>query len=124
MTARRDSFSHAIVRFGEALRAPETDLSRDAAIQRFEFCFELAWKVVQERARAEGLDCQSPKGCFKLAYKNGWIDNEAGWLAMLEDRNRTAHTYDEALAKDVYRRLSTYLPLLNALDKSLRSTPT
>ncbi len=124
MTARRDSFSRAIVRLNEALMASETDLSRDAAIQRFEFCFELAWKVIQERVRTEGLDCQSPKGCLKLAYKNGWLGDETGWLAMLEDRNRTAHTYDEALAKDVYRRLSAHLPLLKALDEYLRSTRT
>ncbi len=121
MTTRRDSFSHALVRLNEALKAPETDLIRDAAIQRFEFCFELAWKVIQEQARMEGLDCQSPKGCLKLAYKNGWISDESGWLAMLEDRNRTAHTYDEALAKDVYRRLSAHLHLLQALDVFLRN---
>jgi nucleotidyltransferase substrate binding protein (TIGR01987 family) len=120
MTTRQDSFTQAIARLGDALTAPETDLSRDAAIQRFEFCFELAWKVIQERARAEGLDCQSPKGCFKLAYKNSWIAEEAGWLAMVEDRNRTAHTYDEALAKTVYRRLSGYLPLFQSLAATLR----
>ncbi len=119
MTIRRKSFSQAIGRFSEAIEVPETDLTRDAAIQRFEFCFELAWKVIQERARAEGLDCQSPKGCFKLAFKNGWIADEAGWVAMLEDRNRTAHTYDEALAKDVYRRFSGYLPLFLALETAL-----
>jgi hypothetical protein len=39
---------------------------------------------------------------------------------MLEDRNRTAHTYDETLAKDVYRRLSAHLPLLQSLGESLR----
>ena len=38
---------------------------------------------------------------------------------MLEDRNRTAHTYDEALAKDVYRRFSNYLPLFRALERAL-----
>ncbi len=38
-----------------------------------------------------------------------------GWLAMLEDRNQTAHTYDEALAKDVYQRLPRHLPLLEKL---------
>lgn len=92
MTTRHESFSHAIGRFKEAIEAPETDLNRDAAIQRFEFGFELAWKVIQERVRMEGLDCQSPKGCLKLAFKNSWIADETGWLAMLEDRNRTAHT--------------------------------
>ncbi len=119
MTIRQASFSQAIARFSEALDAPESDLTRDAAIQRFEFCFELAWKVIQERARAEGLDCQSPKGCLKLAYKNGWIAEEAGWVSMLEDRNRTAHTYDETLAKDVYRRFPMYLPLFRALERAL-----
>ena len=123
MTIRRDSFNQAVRRFSEALEAPETDLTRDAAIQRFEFCFELAWKVIQERVREEGLDCQSPKGCLKLAYKNGWIGEEAGWVAMLEDRNRTPHTYDEALAKDVYRRLSRYLPLFRALESALAAEP-
>lgn len=119
MTARHQSFHQAIARLHDALQAPETDLSRDAAIQRFEFCFELAWKVIQEQARTEGLDCQSPKGCLKLAYTNNWITDEAGWLAMLEDRNRTSHTYDEALAKDVYRRLAGHVPFLQALDTAL-----
>ena len=105
----------AIDRFREALEAFETDISRDAAIQRFEFCFELAWKSIQERARDEGLDCQSPRGCLKLAFKSGWIADENGWLAMVEDRNRTAHTYDEALAREVYRRLPGYIPLLETL---------
>lgn len=86
MTTRLDSFATAITRFSEALSTPVTDLTRDAAIQRFEFCFELAWKVIQERARIEGLDCQSPKGCLKLAYKNNWIKDETGWLAMPKRR--------------------------------------
>jgi len=120
VTPRVDSLRKAILRLREALDAAETDVSRDAAIQRFEFCFELAWKTIQERARKEGLDCQSPKGCFKLAFKNRWIADENGWLAMLEDRNRTAHTYDEELAKEVSRRLPRYLPLLEALLLKLR----
>jgi len=73
MSLRLESLRKAIVGFRAVLEALETDISRDAAIQRFEFCFELALKSIQERARVEGLDCQSPKGCFKLASKSGWI---------------------------------------------------
>lgn len=115
MSPRLESLRKAIDKFRAALEAFGTDISRDAAIQRFEFCFELAWKSIQERARGEGLDCQSPKGCLKLAFKSGWIQDESGWLAMIEDRNRTSHTYDEQLAKDVYRRLPSYVPLLETV---------
>lgn len=44
MTVRHDALEAAIARLSVVLKAPESDVSRDAAIQRFEFCFELAWK--------------------------------------------------------------------------------
>lgn len=119
MTTRRQALSSAIARLRDVLALPESDVSRDAAIQRFEFCFELAWKAIQERARDEGLDCQTPKSCLTLAFKAAWIADEAEWLAMLADRNQTSHTYDEDLAKAVYGRLRRYVPLLKALADKL-----
>lgn len=115
MSSRRDALAAALGRLAEVLNTPQNDIARDAAIQRFEFCFELAWKSIQEKAREEGLDCQSPKSCLQLAFKNGWLDDEQGWLAMLQDRNQTTHTYDEALAQAVFGRLSNYLPLFRGL---------
>jgi len=106
-------------RLGDALAEPESTITRDAAIQRFEFCFELAWRTIQERGRDQGLDCRSPKGCFKLAFKTGWVDSEQGWLVMLEDRNRTSHTYNEALARDVFSRLAGHLSSLRRLAATL-----
>jgi Nucleotidyltransferase substrate binding protein like len=40
---------------------------------------------------------------------------------MLADRNRTSHTYDEDLAKAVFRRLPNYLPLLEKLLAKLKT---
>lgn len=119
MTTRRQALTSAITRLREVLAQPENDVSRDAAIQRFEFCFELAWKAIQERARDEGLDCQTPKSCLTLAFKTSWVVDEREWLAMMADRNQTSHTYDEDLAKAVYGRLPRYLPLLEALANKL-----
>lgn len=121
MSARRDALAAVVGRLREVLKAPESDITRDAAIQRFEFCFELAWKSIQERARNEGLDCQSPRDCLRVAFKTSWIESEPGWLAMLDNRNRTSHTYDEELAKAVFRRLPNYLPLFDSLLDKLRS---
>jgi nucleotidyltransferase substrate binding protein (TIGR01987 family) len=108
------SLGLAIDRLDEALAMEPSDVVRDAAIQRFEFCFELAWKALQQRLREEGLDCASPKSCLTQAHRQGWLEEEP-WLAMLEDRNLTSHTYDEALAQKVYDRLNEHLPALRSL---------
>lgn len=113
------SLDRAVARLGEALNAPATDLNRDASIQRFEFCFELAWKAIQKTLRPLGIDCASPRASLRAAYRQGWIE-EGPWLAMLADRNRTSHTYEETLAQEVYARLGGYLPALRSLVLALR----
>lgn len=109
------AYRRALLRLDEGLRQPESALIRDACIQRFEFCFELAWKSIQQLLREQGQQCSSPKGCLRQAFKQGWIEDEAGWIAILADRNLTSHTYDEALAKAVYDRLKGYLPMFKGL---------
>ena len=106
---------NAISRLAEALKQPETEFIRDAAIQRFEFCFELAWKTIQLVARLEGQDCTSPRTAFAVAWQNRWLTEETIWLDMLEERNRTSHTYHEATAKEVFNNLPGYLPHLGGL---------
>ena len=116
-----EAYRRAFSRFEEALSEPESALIRDACIQRFEFCFELAWKSIQQLSRRQGQDCSSPKGCLRQAFKQGWIENEEGWIAILADRNLTSHTYDEALAKAVYDRLKAYLPMFKGLLQRLEA---
>lgn len=40
-------------------------------------------------------------------------------MSMVEDRNRTSHTYDEATALAVYRALPGYARLLRELGRRL-----
>jgi len=80
MTARRQALNVAIARLREVLKQPETDVSRDAAIQRFEFCFELAWKAIQERAREEAWIASLPEGaCESHLRPRGSRTNRDGW---------------------------------------------
>jgi nucleotidyltransferase substrate binding protein (TIGR01987 family) len=61
-----------------------------------------------------------PRGGLRVAFKTDWIEDEKEWLAMLADRNQTSHTYDEDLAKAVYRRRPNHLLLLEALVTKLK----
>ena len=75
------------------------DLARDGLIQRFEFTFELAWKTLKALFENEGLiGLNSPKSVLREAYAAQIIEDEELWLAILQDRNRTAHLYSEEIA--------------------------
>ena len=105
----------ALARLDEALDRPEDPIVRDACIQRFEFTFEMAWKAVQAQAMAEGLECVSPRDCFRTAFRLGLVENDTGWMAMVEDRNRTTHTYDEKSAHEIYQALPDYARMIRRL---------
>lgn len=117
---RLSLFEAALGRLRNALAQPKSEWTRDAAIQRFEFTFELAWKVIGRLALREGLDCASPRQAFRTALRLGWIADDAAWLSMLDDRNRTSHTYDETTAEGIYAHLPTHLGLFEDLLARLR----
>lgn len=92
---------------------PRKDRSNiDATIQRFEFTFELFWKWLKEFFYQEGVPTHTPREVLKEAFLQGFIKNESLWLNMLQDRNLTVHTYDDALADKVFERIKTYVPAL------------
>jgi nucleotidyltransferase substrate binding protein (TIGR01987 family) len=89
----------------EAATQPESDIVRDAVIQRFEFSFELVWKALKLYLERQGHECGGPRPTLKRAFAEGLIttpDEADTWLKMLEDRNLTSHAYDEALASRIY----------------------
>ncbi len=113
-------FSRALEQLRVALEVPaDSDLIKAGCIQYFEFCFELAWKTIKDEGGDQGIECLSPKACLKIAFQQGWIDEEAVWLEMLQARNRMAHTYNAAQALEVYGRLKDFFRVLSELKKKL-----
>lgn len=114
-------FRRAVARLDEALAAGTgNSLFIDAAIQRFEFCVELAWKSLQLRLSSQhGLELASPKPVLQEAFRLHLIDDDALWLSMLRDRNLSSHTYRESLAREIYLRLAGYLTALRRLADAL-----
>jgi nucleotidyltransferase substrate binding protein (TIGR01987 family) len=116
------SLRTALGRLDDALAQPKTEWTRDSAIQRFGFAFELAWKAVATVAQAHGVEARSPREAFKQAFALGWVTDEDVWLRMLDDRNRTTHTYNEAVAEEIFGQLGGYASALRALSDTLASS--
>lgn len=121
MSERRDTFDErhalllrALARFGEALalNPKPDDVVADAAIRRFEFTVEPCCRVFQAALALEEMEARSPRQALQGAYRMGWINDEERWLAMLEDRNRTSHTYRADVAAEILARLPAHHALI------------
>lgn len=90
-------------------------LEKEGVIQRFEFTFELAWKVLKDKMEHDGLtiDQISPRAVVRLAFQAKYIADAEVWLRMIGDRNLMSHTYDSAKFEAVLQTIaSEYLPML------------
>ncbi|WP_017756510.1 nucleotidyltransferase substrate binding protein [Calidifontibacillus oryziterrae] len=98
------------------------DLVIDATIQRFEFTYELSWKLLKSHLEFNGhLGVNSPRTVIKEAFKVGLITEGEKWLKMLEDRNRTFHTYDEETALEIYKNIKNeYVTIFDSLVNKLK----
>ena len=92
-----------------------TLVEREAAIQRFEYSTEACWKAAQSVLSMHfGLELASPKSVVRASAQNGLLTEAAARLAMdlVDDRNLTSHTDNEALAQAIWSRLPAHLSVL------------
>ncbi|MBI3308687.1 MAG: nucleotidyltransferase substrate binding protein [Candidatus Melainabacteria bacterium] len=93
----------------------------DGTIQRFEFTFELSWKLLKLVLNQQGIEATTPRAAIKEAYKAKIINDGDGWIDMLEDRNKTSHIYDENQAKKIYEKIKkSHIVLFDALGNDLK----
>ena len=83
------------------------DFEADGMIQRFEFTFELAWKLLKSYAEYQGVDKEimGSRDAIRWAFENGLITDSNVWMEMIKRRNDTSHTYDEDTASEVVERI-------------------
>jgi nucleotidyltransferase substrate binding protein (TIGR01987 family) len=104
---RLTNYRKAIGRLKEALERDESDeLVLDGVIQRFEFTYELSWKLLKAYLAYNGIaDVRSPREAFQEGFAAGVIDEGDLWIEMLDDRNVTSHTYNETEAKEIFEKV-------------------
>ncbi len=89
-----------------------SDLMRDGAIQRFEYTYELCWKMMKRHLEWNGtIDPYklSKKDIFRQAARSGLISSPERWFLHHDARNNSTHAYDESVAKAVFASAKVFI---------------
>lgn len=95
-------FEEALAKLHEALVLDETEIVRDALIQRFETTFEMAWKAAWRVLLDLGE--KSPEAAsqaIEAAFRVGLIEDAGLWQEVRKYRNLTSHSYQINVAVSV-----------------------
>ena len=115
------NFSRALALLREAMANGPSALSqleKEGVIQRFEYCFELAWKTVKDYMEANGFvfAVVMPRQVLKEAFAAKVIADGQVWIAMLDHRNLLSHTYNPAVFEEAVAAIhQQYLPAMEQL---------
>lgn len=95
----------------EGLEDPDEitqEMYRDSIIKKYEMLEDLTWKLLSKIFKSTGLEINNPRGCYKQAFKEGWIKDIEIWDEILLARNSTAHIYEEEDCEQVKDKIIKY----------------
>lgn len=101
-----------------------SDLELAGTVQRFEICWELAWKSLRDYLTDTGktLPIPSAINVIRAAFEINLIEDGDAWVAAMQARNKMSHEYDCAAFEKIVDDIRTkYLPLLTAVKVKLES---
>lgn len=98
-------------RFAEETQSRLLLSVRDGAIQRFEVAMDLTRqlviRVLKEKYAMD--EASAKKGWIREAAKLGMIADAEAWFGFLSARDRSSHTYDSAIAQQVFDQIGEFL---------------
>lgn len=97
-----DLLREAELKLADALSFPEGESFRESTIQRFEYTFELSWKLISSILSDEGMSVAGIRDTIRNGARLNLIENPERWLEYAKARNLTSHLYLEAVASQVY----------------------
>ena len=132
---RREDLGRALKNFHESIQifneskiarniAPaQIRVNRNSVIKTFELCYDLLWKSLKDFIEKKlGILVTSPKKVFQEARTQNLIDDREfkEMLAVVDDRNLTARTYDEDFAESVAQRAIAHFDLMKKVAEKIK----
>lgn len=117
---RFSNFQKALLQLQEAVVLENPNkLEEQGLIQAFEFTYELAWNVLKDFMEYQGVgEIIGSRDAFRKAFSEGIVSDGSVWMRMIESRNKTTHTYNEATARDIAEDVRVaYFPAFQELEQ-------
>ena len=100
---RFSNLKKAFAQLEKAVALPSySELEQQGLIKGFEIVYELAWNTLKDYLEDQSYTgITGSKDTFRLAIKTGLIVDSPVWMAMVANRNRSSHTYNENTADEI-----------------------
>ena len=124
---RLETFGSALARLADVVALQQkralNEYECDSLIKRFEFSYEMAWKLMMSFEKENGIEgILGSKDVVRHAKAMQIIENGEAWMDMIDARNTTSHVYDERMAMNVADDIiNTYYPLLQELNNKMQA---
>lgn len=119
---RFSNYQKALSQLKEVVEQDELNkFEEQGLIKAFEFTYELAWNTLKDFLQYQGFsDIIGSRDTIRTAFSETLIKDGHVWMAMIESRNKTTHTYNESTARDIADDVRVqYYPAFCALEETL-----
>ena len=100
-----------------------SDLEKQGLIQAFEFTHELAWNTLKDFLEYKGQSgIYGSRDATRKAFELELIEDGDSWMQMIQNRNRSSHTYNQKVMQEILEAIITayhqqFLLLADKLNK-------
>lgn len=122
---RFSNYKKALLQLQSAVELREqralSNLEKQGVIQAFEFTHELGWNVLKDYLQDQGnQNIKGSKDATREAFKVELIADGEQWMAMIQSRNVSSHTYNEHIAEELVSVIvQQYFPLFIELQTEM-----
>ena len=108
---RFKNYQKALARLRKFISKGElSELEEQGLIKAFEYTYELAWTTLKDFLEYQGhAGIYGSRDAIRKAFELNLVHDGQGWMDMLESRNKTSHTYNEEIAREICQFISKIL---------------
>lgn len=119
---RFSNYRKAVSQLREFLvKDPLNKLEEQGLVKAFEYTYELAWNTLKDLLQYQGYtDIVGSRDTIRTAFSESLVKDGHVWMRMIESRNKAAHTYNEATAREIVEDVrNEFYPAFNELEQTL-----